>query len=138
MHLVLTDFMQTVSLKDLTSAKSFLVFANEAGEELRVPVGPEAIEALTRFALAREEAPSQPPIVVPGQEEPPEYPGGTHPGGTQEDGENLDEDLDAGLDEDIDATTFGGDVEDGDDDPDPARPFELPKVPRSEEEIKSL
>lgn len=121
MNLMLTDFMQTVSLKDPTNAKSFLVFTNEDGEELRVPVGQEAIEAITRFAFGRKQFPEPAPS-APAPEASSEEP--------------YEEDT-------ADATTFGGDVEEGEDpdlDEDPVRPFELsrPGPPKSEAEIQSL
>lgn len=136
MNLVLTDFMQTVSLRDPTSPKNFLVFTNEEGEELRVPVGADAIETLTRFAFGRKQFPEETDSRVDLPSEPvSEVPSGTPPSDPEFDDEDLDED-------DPDATTFGGDVEEGDDDPDPVRPLELPRVPsdtpRSEAEVKSL
>lgn len=51
MNLLLTDFMETISLKDPTNAKRYLVFTNDEGEEFRVPVGPEAIQAIMAFAF---------------------------------------------------------------------------------------
>lgn len=121
--------MQTVSLQDPTKPKSFLVFTNDEGKELRVPVGPEAIEAITRFAFA---APQEvPPEVEHEERDEVEKEIAYEEENPPSDDPDLDE-------EDPDATTFGGDVEEGDDDPDPVRPFELPKVPKSEAEIKSL
>lgn len=132
MNLMLTDFMQTVSLKDPKNPKTFLVFRNERGEELRVPVGPDAIEALTRFAFSQPQEPvEEEQGDMENMDAPPESPGGTLPGGPEEE-----------LEDETDATTFGGDVEEGGDvdDEDPVRPFELsrPGPPRSEAEIKSL
>lgn len=125
MSLVLTDFMQTVSLQDPRNPKSFLVLANEDGEELRVPVGPDAIEAITRFAFSDKAKMEKPPV--------PE----------EEDEGAVMKDEEEDLEEDPDATQFGGDVEEGspDEDDDPIKKFELPPssdVPDSEEKVPSL
>lgn len=109
MNLLLTDFMETVSLKDPTNAKRFLVFTTDEGEEFRVPVGPEAIQAIMAFAF-RDKSND-----VPEREVAREV-----------------------IEDEPEATTFGGDL---DEDEDPMAHFELPpptNVPDSEDKVPSV
>lgn len=133
MKLVLTDFMEMVSLKDPKNAKRFLVFSNEAGQELQVPVGRETIAVIATFALTG----AKPVRPVPQEDLEEEVSYDAEPE------DKLPVDLDAQVDED--ATHFGGDVEEGNpsENEDPMEAFELPsapepEVPESEEGIPSL
>lgn len=131
MNLMLTDFMQTVSLQDPTKAKNFLVFVNDDGEELRVPVPNEAVEAIATFAFKKKQAAPAPVVARPEPQEVPDAPD-----------EEFEEEPSDGDDVEG-ATSFGGDIEEGEDptDEDPIRPFQLPPptdAPRSEEDVPSL
>jgi hypothetical protein len=110
----LVGFSEFMSVDNPRDVSMFLVFHDETGRELRLPVNQEAMTAFLKFTYPKGDAPTQPPVSEPQK--------------VVEEDEMEEE-----FDENEEAEEFGGDVTSG---------VTFPEVPddtpSSEEDIPSL